>query len=171
MNKTLLLCAALFATAAAPAPDPAPAKPWETARADARIWTDELLKGITRDKSYDVESFKTAMEKVWAMAENIDRNQRKLHKARLAAAPKEKKLLGKLLDLRLLYVYGNILPRIIDESTVTAPGRAFLKSKLVLAISEEDFRAKDAALRARSKLSDELWDAFPPRETPADQKP
>lgn len=163
---TALLCAVLLlpgASRASEAPAPKPRAPsWRQAKTDARRWTDELLRGVARDKSYDLDSFKSVTRKMWDLAANAERRERDFHEKRLAAVPNEKRLLRRLLNLRLLYIYGNILPRVLEESTANTPGRAYLHSKITLAIEEQPFRAEETSLRRASQAPEKLWGSPPP---------
>lgn len=166
MAGTALLGAVLLLPGApraqeAPASKPAPPS-WQQAKADVRRWTDELLEGVARDKNYDLDSYKSSMREMWDIAANAERKERDFHKKRLAAVPDEKRLLKRLMNLRLLYIYGNVLPRVLDESTANTPGRGHLHSKIALAIEELPFRAEEAALRLASKAPEKLWRSPPP---------
>ena len=142
---------------------------WETAKADAQRWTAALLSGVEKDGRYDVESFKTHLAEAWRLAANIERAQRSLDRKRAAAVPAEKRLSRRMLELNLLYVYGNVFPRVIDESTDFAvPGRVYAGGELKTSIDEETYRARDAALRNASHAPADLMPELP---GPEPQKP
>jgi hypothetical protein len=166
IGKALILFAALLLSGSAIARAAVSEPSWQDAKDQAHRWTGEMIENIARDGRYDVEDFKSHFRDVWATAKNIETTERTQHKKRLAAAPQERRLMERIFELRMLYIYGNLLPRILDESTSHAPGRAFMDSKLVLAIEEPDFRARHSALRRQSRLSDELL-GFDPLNKPA----
>lgn len=162
--------AALFAISAPPAFAAPKAKgaAWIAAKADARRWTAALLEGVAKSGQYDVAAFKAYMDRAWDLAESTETAQKKLHSKRVAAVPAAKDLSRKMLELNLLYVYGNIFPRLVDESTDLAPGRAYAGGDLHASIEEEDFRAQAAALRNGAEFPPHLMRELPrPRRAAA----
>ncbi|MDP3543627.1 MAG: hypothetical protein Q8T11_14245 [Elusimicrobiota bacterium] len=162
LGTALCLGFADVSRAAAPA-EPAPPA-WRQAKAKARRWTDSLLKGVAKSGKYDVANYKTTLDDVWRMCANIERAEFALHKKRLAAVPGEEKRSKKILELNLLYVYGNIIPRLIDESTALAPGRAYAGTDLAVSIEERPYREQIEVLQLASRAPPELMPAMPERE-------
>jgi hypothetical protein len=151
----VLACALSIVSAqAAPAPKKSPA--WTAAKADAQRWRDNLLAGVAKTGQYDVASFQKTLDEAWRIAARIEGHERTLHLKRIKAVPEQKKLSREIMELNLLYVYGNILPRILDESTELAPGRAYAGGDLKVAISETDFRAREAAQRVGAEFPEKL---------------
>lgn len=160
--KTLALASLLLTLAvarAAAAGGPA----WVRAKADARRWTDNLLAKVRADPRFDAASFDGKLGEAWKMAANIERGERERDAERAKAVPKERARSRRILELNLLYVYGNVLPRILDESTSEAlPGRAYAGKDLALAIEEEPYRRRYAALVKGYQVSADLLMDFPP---------
>lgn len=142
---------------------------WLVAKADAKRWTAALLVGVAKSGRYNVASYKDGMDQAWSLAASIEDSQEGIHRKRVAAVPSAESLSLKILELNLLYVYGNIFPRLVDESTDLAPGRAYAGGDLHVAIEEADYRTKFASLSAGAEFPPRLVHALPGprRDSPA----
>jgi len=154
-----LLAAALLLPSASFAAGEKPVGPaaWEKARDDARRWTDAVLAAAAKAGAENVPGFRSEMERAWGMAQNAESAERRLNEQRLRAAPKQAAQEQKILELNLLYVYGCLLPEILEESAMTyAPGRGRAGGELARPIDETRYQAESAALSRSLNLPAEL---------------
>ncbi|HXT02384.1 MAG TPA: hypothetical protein VN915_17050 [Elusimicrobiota bacterium] len=151
-----LLAAALVLPSASPAAEKAaPAAPWVKAKDDARRWIDAVLASAA--KSGQSADLRSELETAWARAAGAEAAERRLNDKRLVAAPKQAAQSQRLLELDLLYLYGRVLPRLLDESAMNdAPGRGRAGGEWANVIDEESYREQSAALRKTLSVPAEL---------------
>lgn len=140
-----------------------PSAPWIMAKAAARHWTDDLLAAIKKSDRYEVADFEVKLEKAWKICEFIQRKQWEHHEKRIAAYPAKKDISRDIFELNVLYCFGNILPRVLDESTTHAPGRAYVP-ELAVAIEEASYRERFAKLRDAGAFPADIILEMPPRK-------
>lgn len=144
----------------ASAPKTAPPAPWIKAKDDARRWTDAVLAKTPEPQA---AGLRAELETAWSRAKGAETAERRLNDKRLVASPKQAAQSQRLLELNLLYVYGAVLPRMLEESVdAAAPGRGRAGGELTPALDDADYQARSAELRRVLAVPPELV-----RETPA----
>lgn len=139
---------------------PVPPAPWLKAKDDARRWMDAVL---AKTPEPDVEGLRAELETAWSRAAGAEAAERRLNDKRLAASPKQAAQSQRLLELNLLYVYGGLLPRMLEDGVDrSAPGRGRAGGELTPALDEAAYQARSEALRKVLAVPPELV-----RETPA----
>ncbi len=186
MRRSLLAVAVLLASASLSAAQAAmsPARraeidaqvsQWTEAKARGRRATDALLARIAADRAYDAASFRKAMADTWRMLEGLEqgerRRQQKLEE-RLATTASlgiisgteravRSEAVDRLFQLRMLSVYGDILPRILDESVRVNNrdiGRHYAGADWRQVLTEDEMRLVHVDYRAATGLSLDLLD-------------
>ncbi len=139
--KNILLAALLTAVpglaAARPVVEPtrraqieAQAAQWAEVKARGRRATDALLARVAVDPAYDAASYRKGLDSAWATLESIEQSEIRrqgLLDARLrseaasgvitlAQLAQRSEVVARLVCLRLLFAYGDILPRVLDEA-------------------------------------------------------
>jgi len=152
----LLLPSASFAAegkAASPAP-------WLKAKDDARRWTDAVLASAA--KAGADAGLRAELETAWSRAEGAESAERRLNDKRLAAAPKQAARSQKLLELDLLYVYGAVLPKLLEDGVdAYAPGRGKAGGELKSVLDEDAYRQRSTMLSRGLTVPPELLSALP----------
>ena len=146
----ILLPSASFASDA----QAVPPAPWVKAKDDARRWTDAVL---AKTPETEAAGLRPELESAWSRAYGAEAAERRLNDKRLAASPRQAAQSQRLLELDLLYVYGAVLPRLLEESVdAAAPGRGSAGGELAPVLDEAAYRARAAELSRGLAVRPEL---------------
>ncbi len=129
---------------------------WQEAKSKAALTRDVFLSGIAQDSRLNYESFRSHIEKAWSFCEGIERMEdsrqqylsKLLHdefsKGSISADEwlRRTDLVSKIFQIRMLFTYGNLMPRILDEATEQTgkQGRFYAGPGWGILLNQEEMR-------------------------------
>lgn len=148
---------------------------WAGQKSKAEKMVTLFLKNIKERSEFNYDDFKSHLDKAMSLSADIEKREQKrlkkmkgvldelLSSGRISAQEKEKreKALTAIIQLRMLYVYGNLLPRILDESVVIngqRSGKQFAGSDWKIQVTEEEFKKLQSDYISASGFSKEDLD-------------
>lgn len=134
------------------------ASSWRDRKARAERIKDRFLLEVRADKNLDAAAFEKGIAEAWALLESVEeKEQRRFDRlggilddeaasSRIdpVVLAREKAVLGKIHNLRRLMLYGNMLPRILDESVVKdgqQVGRSYASPEWAVPVKWEEGQA------------------------------
>lgn len=145
---------------------------WQDVKSQSRRMLDTYKENMARDTRFNGVAYGPKIEKAWPTilkAEDSERGRflklrgvldRDYRAAKLAAEDWNLRTsaVNKLENLRMLYLYGNMLPRIIDQTTEDAgfKGRELAGPDWELVLTEDEYKAVEDGYKKDSGFSKEL---------------
>lgn len=148
---------------------------WPEVKARASRAQDALLARVAADPAFDAASYRSSLAEAWRLVEKMEESERgraavlngRLHEEVAGGAITEgertrrSNAVARLFQLRMLFAYGNLMPRILDESVTVdgrQVGRDYAGADWRLEFTEDEMRAVHPGYRAATGFPNGLLD-------------
>lgn len=145
---------------------------WASQKSKAEKMVTLFLKNIKERSEFDRDDFKAHLDEAESLLADIEKREQKLLKklkgildellssGQIGVQEKgnREKAVTTIVQLRMLYIYGNLLPRILDECVVIngqQTGKQFAGSDWKIQITEEEFKKLQTDYASASGFSKE----------------
>lgn len=175
---TFTTCSSVFAQTSLPSERriqiESRASRWQEVKSKARRTKNEFLSTIAQDSRFDYRSFQGPIAEAWSICEGIEQTERnrqehlsrlldeELSKGEISLGERVRRggIVAKIFQIRMLFTYGNLMPRILDESTAASgqQGRLFAGPEWEVVLSQEEMNNLHGEYRKLSGFSSELDD-------------
>ena len=128
---------------------------WKEVKAQSKRVSEHMFGAVAADARFDIEQMRKVMAEAWGWCEGLETMERKREVFLLNIIEgqfSEKKIsqderlrksesVSKLIQLRMLYIYGNLVPNILDQfcDIDGVTGRAWAGPEWQIHLGKEDF--------------------------------
>ncbi len=147
---------------------------WQEVKSKASWTKNKFLSGIARDSKFNYQSFQSQIEEAWSLCENIERTERNRQGYLLGLLDKafskgkisqdeqihRAGIVSKIFQIRMLFTYGSMMPRILDESTEESgqQGRLYAGPEWEGVLTQEEMKSLHGEYRTLSGFPPDLLD-------------